>query len=236
MNVFSTLAQLVKERQSGTVIVPDIKEEVGSIKPKLDTLQKAGFTAIHNELESRVRTLEREENTALMINRFVNDGYLILDIPYYFVNGWKYQRPVFVKPIQKKIPRIVETFNFWRTKTFKKESWAWVDSDHSLMLCQHYDWRGGVPLSVAETLIEFQEKYNLQNAHTDFKILAVLPNDQIRSYVKSVDPILLYSLDGHNGSRFVVVAWWGADIAAIEKELDLDRDSFRAVKVLGEFQ
>ena len=236
MNAFSTLAQLVKERKSGQVVVPDVRNEVETIKSKLEILEKAGFTAIHTELESQVRILEREEQNALMTNRLAIDGYLIIDIPYHFKKGWDYRSPVFVKPIQKKITRTVEVSNWWGTKTHPEERHEWKQTEYSLMLCNHYNWRGGVPISIAETLIEFQEKYELKNASTDFHILAVLHNEEIGSYVRQADPLLLYSIDGHAGSRFAVLAWWGADIETIEKELELDRKSFRAVKILESFQ
>jgi len=236
MDGFTTLAQLVKETKSGQVVVPDVRNEVESIKPNLSVLQRAGFSAIHDELDLQVRKMERDEKTALFTNRLVEDGYLILDIPFYFKNGWSYEYSAFVKPIQKKITRTQDFSNFWGTHTTKKEISEWIESEYSLVLCQHYNWRGGVPVSVAETLIEFREKYGLEDAVLDFKVLSVLPNSQIGDYVQQVDPLLLYSLNGSEGSRFAVVAWWGADVEAIEKELGLDRESFRAVKVLEEFR
>jgi len=236
MNTFSTLAQLVKERKSGQVVVPDVRNEVETIRPKLEILEKAGFSAIHAELDNQVRNLERSEKIALMTNRLVNDGYLIIDIPYYFKNGWQYKTGVFVKPILIETSQPQEINSFLGFNRRIKWRTGWVESDHSLMLCQHYEWRGEVPVSVAETLIEFKEKYGLENAHTDFQILAVLPNDQIREYVKQVDPLLLYAIDGHGGSRFAVLAWWGTDIETIEHELELDRESFRSVKILEAFK
>ena len=236
MNAFNTLVQLVKETKSGQVIVPEVRTEVEETKPKLEILEKAGFTAIHEELDRKVRSLEKREKQALLTNQLVNEGYLILDIPYYFKNGWNHKRSAFVKPIQKKITRTIEESNFWGTKSSKKEVHEWIPSGQSLVLCQHYNWMGDVPISVAETLIEFQEKHNLKNSHTDFHILSVLPSDQISRYVTQVDPLLLYSIDGHEGSQFAVLAWWGADIEIIEQELGLTKESFKAVKILEGFQ
>jgi len=236
MNAFNTLVQLVKETKSGKVIVPEVRTEVEETKPKLEMLEKAGFTAIHEELDRKVRSLEKREKQALLTNQLVNEGYLILDIPHYFKNGWNRRNGAFVKPIQKKITRTIEESNFWGTQSSKKEVHEWIDSSHSLVLCQHYDWMGDVPISVAETLIEFQENHNLQNSVTSFHILSVLPSDQISRYVAQVDPLLLYSIDGHEGSQFAVLAWWGADIETIEQELGLTRESFKAVKILEGFQ
>jgi len=235
MNAFNTLVQLVKETKSGQVIVPDIKNEVAETKPRIDIMKKAGFTAIHDEMDRRVRTLERQEKRSLLINRLVNEGYLILDIPYYYKNGWNRKRGAFVKPIQKKITRTIEESNFWGTQSSKKEIHEWINSDHSMVICEHYNWNGGVPVSVAETLIEFKESHGL-NVFADFYVLSVLPNEKIGEYVKQVDPLLLYSIDGQEGSRFAVLAWWGADIEIIEQELGLTRESFKAVKILEGFQ
>jgi len=226
VNGFTTLSELVREKRKGTVTVPQVSEQITEYSERQEAMDAAGFTASANQARGKERELSEIQTVAVLTNQLINDGYLVLDVPYYFTGGWQYGNRFFSKPIES--IQEVKTKALFGSKLEKKR----IDTGYSLVLCNHYDWKAEVPISVARTLIEFKEKYVQENESGRFHVLSVLPTEQIDFYIQSQDPLLLFQLGGHGNSRFAVVAWWGADIEAIERELDLDRYSMRSVKVL----
>ncbi len=208
---FQVLASLVKKNLVKEVTVPDIKADITALREKKEIYNKAGFNALATTQGHQSLMLLQEELEKKLQLRWRERGYLVITLPEF----------------EKRHQR----FPMYST-TIKKGIFHHNQGREVLALIEVSGYKGAVPMSVVETLVDFKEEFEAEKGI--FKILTYGVLSDIKQNVVGVkDPLLLYKLHGSRfgGGSYAVVAWWGADIEDIERALGWVRSGYSNLSV-----
>ena len=196
--VFQVLSSLVKKNLVKEVTVPDIRAEITALRETKEVYERAGFEALATSESHQSLLLLREEIEKKAQLRWRERGYLVITLP------------AFEKGHQRH-PMYSTTMKNNHFNNQLREVLAIIDVS---------GYKGHVPMSVVETLVDFKEEFDAGNGN--FKILTYGVLNDIKNDVVGIqDPLLLYKIGSgfRGGGTFAVVAWWGADIEDIERAL-----------------